>query len=57
MSEIKDAAAGRDVTAADISDDDQTLDWDVKRFGHMIDHASDEGPATVAAGSGEEEGD
>lgn len=57
MSDIKDPEAGNSVTAADIPDDDQTLDWDVKRFGRMIDHASDEGPATVAAGSGEEEGD
>ncbi|MGP9490602.1 hypothetical protein ACT3UD_18215 [Glutamicibacter sp. 287] len=56
MTEIKDAAAGIDVTAADIPDDDQTLDWDTKRFGRMFDHASDEAPTTVAAGSGEEEG-
>lgn len=56
MSEIKDAEAGKAVTAQDIPDDDQTLDWDVKRFGHMIDHASDEEPTTVAAGTGEEEG-
>lgn len=56
MSGIKDAKAGKAVTAEDIPDDDQTLDWDVKRFGHMIDHASDEEPTTVAAGSGEEEG-
>lgn len=56
MSGIKDAEAGKAVTAQDISDDDQTLDWDVKRFGHMIDHASDEAPTTVAAGTGEEEG-
>lgn len=56
MTEIKDAAAGIDVAAADISEDDQTLDWDVKRFGRMVDHASDEAPATVDAGSGEEEG-
>lgn len=56
MTEIKDAAAGKDVTAADIPDDDQTLDWDVKRFGRMIDHASDEEPETVAAGAGDEEG-
>lgn len=57
MSEIKDAAAGKDVTAADIPEDDQTLDWDVKRFGSMVDHASGEEPITQAAGSGEEEGD
>ncbi|WP_186468038.1 hypothetical protein [Glutamicibacter halophytocola] len=57
MSDIKDPEAGNSVTAEDIPDEDQTLDWDVKRFGHMIDHASDEGPATVVAGSGEEEGD
>lgn len=56
MTEIKDPAAGKDVTAADISDDDQTLDWDVKRFGRMIDHASDEEPETFSAGSGDEEG-
>lgn len=57
MSEIKDAAAGKSVSAEDISDDDQTLDWDVKRFGHMADHASSEEPATTVAGTGEEEGD
>ena len=57
MSDIKDPEAGASVTAADIPDDDQTLDWDVKRFGRMIDHASDEAPETVAAGNGEEEGD
>ncbi|MGH3651511.1 hypothetical protein [Glutamicibacter sp.] len=56
MTEIKDAAAGKEVSAADIPDDDQTLDWDVKRFGRMIDHASDEAPTTVVAGTGEEEG-
>ena len=56
MSEIKDSAAGNSISAADIPEDDQTLDWDVKRFGRMIDHASDEAPTTVAAGSGEEEG-
>jgi len=57
MSDIKDPEAGASVSSADIPDDDQTLDWDVKRFGRLIDHASDEGPATVAAGNGEEEGD
>lgn len=56
MSEIKDAAAGNDVTEADIPEDDQTLDWDVKRFGRMADHASDSEPTTAPAGSGEEEG-
>ncbi|TDU27113.1 hypothetical protein [Arthrobacter sp. JUb115] len=56
MSDIKDPAAGTAVTAADISDDDVTLDWDTKRFGRMIDHASDEEPETVAAGAGDEEG-
>ena len=56
MSEIKDVAAGKDVTAADIPEDDRTLDWDVKRFGRMVDHASVEAPTTVAAGTGEEEG-
>ena len=56
MSDIKDPEAGASVTAADIPDDDQTLDWDVKRFGRMIDHAADEAPETIAAGNGEEEG-
>lgn len=55
MSEIKDQEAGTSVNAADISEDDQTLDWDVKRFGRMVDHASDNEPLTITAGSGEEE--
>lgn len=57
MSEIKDPAAGVAVEAGDISADDETLDWDTKRFGKMIDHVSDEEPETVVAGSGDEEGD
>lgn len=57
MSDINDPEAGNAVEPDDISDDDQTLDWDVTRFGPMADAASDDEPITVPAGSGEEEGD
>jgi hypothetical protein len=56
MTTIKDPDAGNAVAPDDISDDDQTLDWDVTRFGHMADQATDDEPQTIPAGTGVEEG-